>query len=73
MIAVQDLDHIVHFHKLDVTLELDRFAEKRWQVTEIFRERLSDTLGVNPPPRLPVDVRYNHTFMSNEVHEKELG
>ena len=52
---------------------LDELIEKRRKITEIYRERLNDISGIKLPPMLPADVKYNHAYMSIEVHEKEFG
>jgi len=52
---------------------LDGLIEKRRKITEIYRERLNDISGIKLPPRLPADVKYNHAYMTIEIHEKEFG
>lgn len=52
---------------------LDGLIEKRRKITEIYRERLNDISGIKLPPSLPADVKYNHAYMTIEIHEKEFG
>ncbi|GAH18685.1 unnamed protein product, partial [marine sediment metagenome] len=52
---------------------LDELIEKRRKITEIYRERLNDISGIKLPPSLPADVKYNHAYMTIEIHEKEFG
>ena len=46
---------------------VNELIEKRQQITEIYRERLNDILGIKLPPNLPTDVRYNYAYMPIEV------
>ncbi len=52
---------------------LDELIEKRRKIMEIYRERLSNIVGIKLPPSLPADVKYNHAYMPIEVNEKEFG
>lgn len=67
MIAIQNLEHIAHLHKLDITKELDRFIERHRKISEIYCKRLNDVSGIKLHPSLPADVKYNHAYSVTTV------
>ena len=56
-----------------VLKHIDENIEKRRQITDVYRERLSDVPGIHLRPELPNDVRYNYAYMPVEVDEEEFG
>ena len=52
---------------------LDTLIKKRGKLTELYRERLRDVLGICLIPDLPKNVWYNYAYMPIEVDENQFG
>jgi len=52
---------------------IEQIIKKRANITEIYRERLSEVPGIRLIPPLPSDVQYNYAYMPVEIEEGEFG
>jgi len=52
---------------------LNEIIEKRAQITEVYRDRLSKIAGIRLVPPLPPGINYNYAYMPIEVDEQEFG